>query len=92
MAKILFIPVSVVGGFLGGFIGKKLFEEVWGMIDEEEPPEPEHRDVSLAKMLIAMALRGAIFQIVRALVEHSSRRAFYNALGTWPGEEAPEPE
>ena len=39
MLKILFIPVSVVGGFLGGFLGKKAFEQVWGLIDEEEPPE-----------------------------------------------------
>ena len=57
MAKVLFIPVSVVGGFLGGFLGKKVFEQVWGLIDEEEPPEPEHRDPSWAKLLVAMSLR-----------------------------------
>lgn len=44
MIKVLFIPVSVVGGLLGGLLGKKVFEQVWGMVDREEPPEPEHRD------------------------------------------------
>ena len=92
MAKVLFIPVSVVGGFLGGFLGKKVFEQVWGLIDEEEPPEPEHRDPSWTKLLVAMALRGAVFQVCRAVVERFSRQSFYGVTGSWPGEERPELE
>ena len=92
MAKVLFIPVSVVGGFLGGFLGKKVFEQVWGLIDQEEPPEPEHRDPSWAKLLVAMALRGAVFQVCRGVVERFSRQGFYGITGSWPGEERPEPE
>ena len=34
--KILFIPFSVVGGLFAGFLGKKLFEQLWGVIDDEE--------------------------------------------------------
>ena len=41
MGKILFVPASVLGGIAAGFVGKKLFEQAWGMIDDEEPPEPE---------------------------------------------------
>jgi Protein of unknown function (DUF4235) len=88
--KLLFIPFSVVGGLIAGFLGKKLFEQAWGVIDDEEPPEAEHREVSIAKVLLAAALEGAIFRAVRALVDHQSRRAFLT--GSWPGEEAPEPE
>src|SRR5207253_1818415 len=33
--KILFIPFSVVGGLFAGFLGKKLFEQLWGVIDDE---------------------------------------------------------
>jgi hypothetical protein len=43
-------------------------------------------------MLIAAAIQGAIFRATRKLVDHQSRRAFAGALGTWPGEERPEPE
>jgi hypothetical protein len=92
MIKVLFIPVSVVGGLLGGLLGKKAFEQVWGMIDREEPPEPEHRDASWVKLLTAMALRGAIFQVARATVERLSRQGFYGVTGSWPGEERPDPE
>ncbi len=90
--KLLFIPVSVIGGFLGGFLAKKAFEQVWGMIDQEEPPEPEHRDTTWPKLLVAMALRGAVFQVVRGAVERLSRQGFYGVTGSWPGEERPDPE
>ena len=90
MGKILFIPFSVIGGLIAGLIGKKLFEALWGVIDDEEPPEPEHRDVSWAKMLGALAVEGAIFRATKGAADHASRRAFHRATGSWPGEEKPE--
>ena len=90
--KLLFIPFSVVGGLLAGFVGKKLFEQAWGVIDSEEPPEPEHRDASWGKVVAAAALEGAVFRATRAVVDRGSRRAFAGVTGTWPGEERPEPE
>jgi hypothetical protein len=39
-----------------------------------------------------MALRGAVFQVSRAVVERFSRQGFYGITGSWPGEERPEPE
>lgn len=90
--KILFIPVSVVGGLLGGFVGKKIFEQVWGLIDDEEPPKPTHREASLAKVVAAAALEGAIFKGTRAVIDHKSREAFASTTGTWPGEQKPDKE
>jgi hypothetical protein len=90
--KILFIPVSVIGGYVGGFIGAKVFEGVWGLIDDEEAPEPEHRTPPWSKLILAMAIRGAVFQATRAVVDRGSRQGFYNLTGTWPGQEVPDPE
>jgi hypothetical protein len=90
--KLLFIPFSVVGGLLAGFVGKKLFEQLWGVVDEEEPPDPQHREASFGKILAASALEGAVFRSTRAAVDHQMRRAFAGLTGSWPGEEAPEPE
>jgi len=90
MVKLLFIPFSIVGGLIAGLLSKKLFDLTWGLVDEEEPPEPEHRDVSWAKLAIAMALQGAIFRAVRGIADRSSRLAFYRFTGSWPGEEEPE--
>ena len=92
MARILFVPFSVAGGLLAGLLGKKLFEQVWGMIDKEEPPHPEHRQISVPKMLIALALEGAIFRLTKGALDHWARRSFERFMGTWPGKEEPEPE
>jgi hypothetical protein len=90
--KLLFIPFSVVGGLIAGFAGKKLFEQLWGVIDDEEPPESEHRDATWGKVVAAAALQGAIFRATRVAVDRGSRSAFASLTGTWPGEERPDPE
>jgi hypothetical protein len=90
--KLLFKPVSVIAGVLAGLVGKKVFERLWGLIDDEEPPSPEHRELSRPKLVAALLIEGAIFSLVKGLVDHSARRAFAKATGAWPGEERPEPE
>ena len=92
MGKVLFIPVSIIGGFIAGFIGKKAFEGVWAAIDDEEPPDSKHRETPWLKLILALALEGAIFRAVRGIADHASRRSFYRATGAWPGETRPEPE
>ena len=90
MAKILFLPFSILGGILAGAIAKKLFDAAWGLVSEEEAPEPEHREVSWPRLLAALAIEGAVFRAVRGLVDRGSRRGFYRLTGRWPGEERPE--
>ena len=90
--KLLFIPISIGGGLIGGQIAKKIFEQVWGVIDTEEPPKPTHRQATWGKVLAAAAVEGAIFKATKAAIDHGSRSAFANATGTWPGEEKPEKE
>jgi hypothetical protein len=92
MAKVLFIPVSVGGGLLAGFVAKKVFNQLWGLIDDEEPPDSKHRDIAWGKLLVAAAIQGAIFRAMKEAADHYSRRAFARTTGTWPGEEQPEPE
>ena len=89
--KLAFLPISILGGILAGFIGRKVFDAIWSRVDEEEPPHPDHREVSLAKLAIALAIEGAIFRLVKGLFDHGARRGFARMTGEWPGEEAPEP-
>ena len=90
--KLLFLPFSIVGGLIAGFVSKKLFEQAWGLIDKEEPPEAKHREIEMGKLVAALALEGAIFKLMRGLADHGSRRSFARVMGSWPGEEEPEPE
>jgi hypothetical protein len=90
--KYAFMPVSIAGGVLAGLITKKIFEQLWGLVDEEEPPEAKHRHIDYRKLVAALLVEGAIFRLVRGFVDHASRRGFARMTGSWPGEEAPEPE
>lgn len=90
MGKLLFIPFSIAGGIIAGFLSKKAFDLAWGLVDKEEAPEPEHRDVSWPKLALALAMQGAIFRMVRGLADRGSRLGFYRLTGSWPGEEEPD--
>jgi hypothetical protein len=90
--KFVFMPISIGGGLLAGLIAKKVFEQIWGLFDEEEPPEAKHREIAYGKLVVALMIEGAIFRLVRGFFDHSARRGFARLTGTWPGEEAPEPE
>jgi hypothetical protein len=88
--KFLFLPFSIVAGLVAGSLSKKLFDGVWRLVDDQEAPEAEHKEISIAKLVLALAVEGAIFRAVRGVVDHGARRGFYNLTGSWPGDEAPE--
>jgi hypothetical protein len=88
--KVAFVPISILGGLLAGFLGQKIFDAIWGKVTEHEPPQPEHRQVSLARLVIALIIEGAIFRLVKGLFDHAARRGFARMTGAWPGEESPE--
>lgn len=90
--KLFFIPVSILSGLLAGLVSKKVFEKLWGLVDGQEPPDAEHREISLPKLATALAVEGAIFGVARGLADHGARSGFARATGTWPGQEAPDPE
>lgn len=90
--KFAFMPISIVGGLVAGSVGKKLFDVLWGLIADEEAPEAKHREVGIAKLVLALLVQGAIFRLVRGLADHGMRHGFARATGAWPGEERPEPE
>jgi hypothetical protein len=90
--KLIFIPFSVAAGLVSGLASKRVFNALWGVVDDEQPPRPEHRRISVAKLALALGLEGAVFRLVKGLVDHGSREGFSRLTGRWPGEEAPQPE
>jgi hypothetical protein len=88
----VFTPLGLVLGLLAGQVSKKIFDWVWGLVDDEEAPRPKHREIPMAKLLVALLVEGAIARVVRGLVDHGTRRGWATLTGDWPGEERPEPE
>jgi uncharacterized protein DUF4235 len=91
--KLVFTPFSIALGLAAGIVGRKIFEQIWGLIDEDEPPHPQHRQTGgFVKLLAALVIEGAIFRLVRGLADHGARHGVARLTGSWPGEERPEPE
>ena len=86
MSKLIFAPISIVAGIAAGLVGKKLFQSLWGVVDDVDPPKPEERPVPIGKLALALACEGALFRLVKGLTDHGSRQAFSRLTGSWPGE------
>ena len=91
--RLVFTPISLALGLAAGIVGRKIFEQIWGLIDDDEPPHPQHRETGgFPKLLGALLIEGAIFRLVRGVVDHGARHGAARLTGSWPGEERPEPE
>jgi uncharacterized protein DUF4235 len=84
---LVFRPVGLLIGLLAGVVGKKIFDLVWKLIDDEDAPEPKYREIAFGKLVVALLLEGAIFQVLRGLADHGARHGFARLTGEWPGEE-----
>jgi hypothetical protein len=85
--KLLFAPIGIGAGLVAGMLGKKAFERLWAVIDDEDPPEPDQRYAPTVKLIAALAIEGAIFRVVKGLTDNQARKAFAGATGIWPGED-----
>lgn len=86
--RALFAPIGILAGLAAGLVAQKGFDRIWAAFDDEEAPEPEDREVSYPKLAVALVLEGAIFRLVKGMVDHRARAAFASMTGSWPGEEA----
>jgi hypothetical protein len=85
--KLIFAPIGIISGLVAGWFAQKMFERLWSVFDDEEAPEPDQRDASLAKLATALVVEGAVFRLTKGLVDRGSRRGFARLTGSWPGEE-----
>jgi hypothetical protein len=88
--KIIFAPIGIVTGLVAGVIAQKIFERLWAAIDDEDPPAPDQRHVSIPKLLAALLVEGAIFRLVKGVTDHGVRSGVTRLTGRWPGEERPD--
>jgi hypothetical protein len=90
--KVVYTPLGIALSLLMGQVGKKIFDLIWSQIEDQEAPRPKHREIDVRKLLMALLIEGAVFRLVRGIVDHYARRGFAALTGSWPGEERPEPE
>jgi len=90
--KILYKPFGLVVGIVAGILARQVFNEVWGRIDDREPPTATTLETSWGKVLGAAAVQGATFAVTKAAVNRGGAKGFQWLTGIWPGERRPELE
>jgi hypothetical protein len=88
-AKILYRPWGLIGSMVGGIIAGQVFQQVWKHAapgDQDDPPKPLQSEYRLPQVLVAAVVQGAIFYLVKALINRGGARLFQRWTGEWPGD------
>jgi Protein of unknown function (DUF4235) len=88
--KLIYKPFGILMGILAGVLSKKLFEAVWGVFDEKEPPKPTTLETTWPRVIGAAVVEGVTFKVTRAAVDRAGAAGFARLTGVWPGEKEPE--
>lgn len=88
-AKILYRPWGMLASILGGLIAGQIVQLIWKKAvpgDQEDAPKPLDSEYRLRQIVAAAVVQGAIFAVVRALINRGGARLFERATGEWPGD------
>lgn len=86
-AKILYRPVGMASSVLGGLLGNIAVRKVWQRTGRSpNPPGALESGHSLREIVLAAALQGAVFAVVKVLVDRGGATLFQKWSGDWPGD------
>lgn len=88
-AKLMYRPVGLASSLAGGLVAGAIFKQIWKHASDGEhsdPPTPLARDYSFREIVLAAALQGLIFSIVKTVIDRQGAKAFARWTGEWPGE------
>jgi hypothetical protein len=85
VSKMMFRPVSLLLSVISGALAGAAFTQVWRVVGEgDEAPKPTELQHSAAEVLLAAALHGAVFGVVRAAVDRLGAKGYHRLTGRDP--------
>ena len=87
-AKILYRPVGLMSSVFGGLIAGVLFKQVWRRAapgEKSHPPTALQTEYPFKQILLAAAIQGVIFSVVKTVIDRQGARIFEKWTGEWPG-------
>ena len=89
MGKLFYRAIGSGVSVLGGIAATAIFHRIWrAAADDEETPSATDPRRSWPEILIAAAIDGAIFAVVKAALDRGIATAARDLMGTWPGDDA----
>ena len=83
--KVIYKPAGTVLGALAGVAATVAFRKVWTLATgDAEAPDPTDRKRGWGPVLLAAAVQGAIFGVVKAAVDRGGAAGYRKVTGEWP--------
>ncbi|GHH85647.1 membrane protein [Streptomyces capitiformicae] len=78
-------PLGFALGWVSGALASMAFRATWKAIrHEDDAPDALDRDRGWGEVLLAAAVQGAIFAVVRSAVDRTGAKAIERSTGVWP--------
>jgi hypothetical protein len=87
-AKLLYRPVGLASSVVGGLVAGAIFKQVWRSAApgaKSDPPTALQTEYPFREIVLAAALQGVIFSVVKTVIDRQGARAFERWTGEWPG-------
>ncbi|TVZ96097.1 DUF4235 domain-containing protein [Streptomyces sp. BK340] len=82
---LVYQPLGFVLSWAGGALAGIAFRKAWMAIrHEEDAPDALDQDRGWGEILLAAAVQGAIFAVVRSAVDRGGAKAIERSTGAWP--------
>ena len=85
MFKLLYKPVAIVAGIVGGLLAGLIFKQVWKVAGRgSDTPAPLDSERGWGEVLLAAGLQGAIYALVKTAVDRGAAEWTRKKTGIWP--------
>jgi hypothetical protein len=75
MKKLLYKPLSLTFGVIGGLAAGVIFKQIWKLATgDDDVPDADDLEKGWGEVLAAAAVQGAIFALVKAAIDRSSAK------------------
>ncbi|MBG0832407.1 DUF4235 domain-containing protein [Planomonospora sp. ID67723] len=82
MSRVVSRSLSAASGMLGGALAGVIFKQVWKFASgKEEAPQATSEEYGWREVMVAAAVQGAIFGMVKAAIDRSAAQSIHRATG-----------
>jgi hypothetical protein len=84
--RLMYRPIGMIGGVVGGLLASMALGRLWRTIaGKGDVPEVMDKARSWPEILLAAALHGIVFGVVKAVIDRLNAKQFERKTGFWPG-------
>jgi Protein of unknown function (DUF4235) len=87
MIKLVYKPMSLLVSVLGGVLAGVIFKQIWKLAArEDDAPKATDAERGWLEILPAAALQGAVYAVVKAVIDRGAAAGTHRLTGVWPGD------